>query len=123
MFRVEALYFRETAVIELQSLNSADIEPKALQKSLLFALESARTRLAVAIASEKKNTLPERWQSYLEMVDQMRHSIKRLRNAKIHGGAPYEWKCAFEMLRSLSGKETVDELCRILKAALSGIDK
>jgi hypothetical protein len=88
----------------------------------VYALESARTRLAIAIALEKKYTLPVRWQYYLDTADQMRQCVKRLRNAKILRGDPKGWHCALEMLRKLPAQEQADELCRTLAMVLAEIE-
>lgn len=50
-----------------------------LYRELLYALESARTRLAVAIAAENKATPREQWLHYLETEDRMRRCVREIR--------------------------------------------
>jgi chromatin segregation and condensation protein Rec8/ScpA/Scc1 (kleisin family) len=50
-----------------------------IYRELILALESARMRLAVAIALETKSTPPDRRWYYMETSDRMRRFIKSLR--------------------------------------------
>jgi hypothetical protein len=50
-----------------------------LYRELLFALESARSRLAVAIAAENKVTPRDRWRYYLETEDRTRRCVREMR--------------------------------------------
>jgi hypothetical protein len=123
LFRERALYFRETAVNRNQ--NSADTENvgKKLQKELLLVLESARTRLAIAIASEKKCTLPSRWQCYLDTADQIGLSIRALRRAEADALALKTWTCALEMLKNMPVHEQAYQLCQTLRKVVSEIEQ
>jgi hypothetical protein len=116
MFREEALYFRKIAVKKNEAVE------KTIQKELLLALESARTRLAIAIASEKKSTLPDRWQYYLDTLDQMRHFIRKLRKTENRASAIKGWICALEALRSISAQEQAIHLCRILSRIVAELE-
>jgi hypothetical protein len=121
MFRVKTLYFREIAVNEIQTSAELGIKAKPLKKKLLLALESARTRLAVAIAEEKKCTLPDRWHHYLDMADQISCSIRKLRRMEIDESAAQEWSGALEELNRIRADEQAGQLCRILRKIIAAI--
>jgi len=103
--------------------NSADLEDleKKLHKELLLALESARTRLAIVIASEKKTTLPSRWQYYLDTTDQIGLSIRALRRAAANDLALASWTRALETLKKISSDEQADQLCRTLREVVKAL--
>jgi hypothetical protein len=50
-----------------------------LHRELLIAIERARSQLAVAIATENKNTPRERWRHYLATEDRIRRCVKEIR--------------------------------------------
>jgi hypothetical protein len=52
-----------------------------LHRELLCALERARSRMAVAIATENKSTPRKRWRQYLETEDRMRRCASEIRRA------------------------------------------
>jgi hypothetical protein len=85
------------------------------QRDLLFALEVARTRLAVAIATEAKSTPPERWQHYFETAERTRRFIKRLRCLNF-GMSEWGkgWTEAFELLKHFSSDREAARLCKLL---------
>jgi hypothetical protein len=120
LFRVEALHFRK---------NSADAglwdfmnnKENIFNKELLFALESARTKLAVAIAEETKSTPPHLWQYYMETSYQMGRCLKRLRNRN-SGMDCRDWRRALEMLKQLPRRGEVSLLCEILREVVSDIE-
>ena len=114
MFGPQALDFRKNSVNLIHASGEAKIVEKTLRKELLFALEAARTRFAVAAASEKKSTLPARWQHYLDTADQMCRSIRRLRRAEDKAPPPGEWASALEKLRRMPPHPQAHQLCRIL---------
>jgi hypothetical protein len=71
-----------------------------LYRELLYALESARSSLAIAIAAESKTTPRERWRHYLETQDRMRRCVRDFRrvyglNFSRHPG----WLRALELLQ------------------------
>jgi hypothetical protein len=123
LFREKALYFGETAVNGNQ--NSADTEDveKKLKRDLLLALESARTRLAIAIASEKKCTLPSRWQYFLDTANQMGLSIRELRRAEAGVFTLRSWTSALDMLRKMPAHEQAYQFCRSLRDIVSEIEQ
>ena len=55
------------------------MKENALCRQLVLALESARTKLAIAVATEAKATSLERWSYYLDTAEQIRRCVKRLR--------------------------------------------
>lgn len=67
---------------------------------LLYALESARSRLAVAIAAESKVTPRERWRHYLETEDRMRRCVREIRgHLAQRSGRQNGWIQALSLLR------------------------
>jgi hypothetical protein len=54
-----------------------------LNRELLFAMERARSRLAVAIAAETKRTSRERWRHYLETADRIRRCVRQIRQGGV----------------------------------------
>jgi hypothetical protein len=99
----------------------------AVYQDLLKALESARTKLAIAIAAETKATPLERWNYYLETADQMRRCLKQLRalpRSNIRSQA--DWIEALDNLRQIpqrpdpkSRQEEANQLCQRLRAVLA----
>jgi hypothetical protein len=92
-------------------------------RDLLFALERARTRLAVAIAAETKSTPPERWQDYFETAERTRRFIKRLRKANsemLQSGRG--WMEAVESLRQFRADREVARLCKLLAEIVSKLE-
>jgi hypothetical protein len=90
---------------------------------LLIALESARTRLAVAIASERKSTLPDRLQYYMETAEQTRQFMKKLRRANFSiVQEKQEWLYALENLRQLPVQDRAVGLCRILRDIITYLE-
>jgi hypothetical protein len=84
-------------------------------RELLFALESARTRLAVAIAAETKSTPLAQWQYYLDTSDRMRVFIRKLRRQSFdEPPEPEDYMRALEALRRLPIQGKAMRLCRIL---------
>jgi hypothetical protein len=89
-------------------------------RELVLALESARTRLAVAMASETKSTPPDRWQYYFETADRTRQFMKRLRKANsdmLH--EKQEWIRALESLKHLPAHSKAPRLCQLLREIVS----
>ena len=86
------------------------------QKKLVLALESARTRFSIAIATESKSTPRDRWKYYLDTTDQISRSIKKLRNADVDSMpvAPC-WIRALDMLEQLPMHDKALRLSQILR--------
>ncbi len=99
-------------------------------KRLLQALECARSRLAVAMAAERKAIPPARWRSYLEMEDRTRRCLKKLR--RFRRSIPQEpqgWLATVESLQRLPGianpwthRAEAEHLCRYLGDMLARIE-
>ena len=69
-------------------------------RELLYALESARSRLAVAIAAESKVTPRERWRRYLETEERMRRCLRAIRGQPARGGGRrHGWGQALSLLK------------------------
>lgn len=96
-------------------------------QDLLKALESARTRLAIAIAAETKATPLERWNYYLETADQMRRCLKQLRALPRSGTmSSADWIEALATLKRIPQrsdprlrKGEAHQLCQCLRAVLA----
>ncbi len=97
--------------------------PTKFQRELIVALESARTRLAVAIAAETKSTPPERWQYYLETAAHTRRFIKKVRraNADLLQGSR-EWIDALETLKHLPAQSKALRLAQLLRDLVAGLE-
>jgi len=94
-----------------------------LHRELLLAMESARTRLAVAMAAESKSTTPAAWQYYLETDDQIRRLTKKLRsNGRPSVAGSRECLRALESLRQLSAQAKALGLCRELRQIVSELE-
>ncbi len=84
-------------MIRGESVRSKD---HRLHRELLHAMESARSRLAVAVASENKATPRERWRYYLETEDRMRRCVREIRrNTSRSIGRQFEWLQALDLLK------------------------
>jgi hypothetical protein len=86
-----------------------------IHRELILAVESARMRLAVAIALETKSTPPDRRRYYLDISDRMRQFVKRLRK----GGADVAqerqaWVQALDTLKQLPSHSRALMLCQLL---------
>jgi hypothetical protein len=87
-----------------------------IHRELVLALESARMRLAVAIASETKSTPPDRRRYYLDTSDRIRRFIKSLRK-----GDPdvlqqrQAWVQALDALNRLPVHSKALLLCQVLR--------
>ena len=89
---------------------------------MVFALESVRNRLAIAIASETKSTPPDRYRYYLETADRARRFVKWLR--RIDFDLRHErndWILALEALRKAPAQGEALELCRMLHDVVIGL--
>jgi hypothetical protein len=118
LFRSGALYFMETA----GQLNKGGVSPK-LQKELVLALESARTRLSIAIATESKSTPRERWRYYLDTTEQIRRFVKKLRKADFGAmSASQSWTRALDILKHLPTHNRAHRLCQILREIVAKLE-
>jgi hypothetical protein len=102
---------------------SAECGSAKANRELLFALERARTRLAIAIATESKSTTLDRWQYYLDTAERMGRFVKRLRKADIDTGRELkDYTRALQALKRLSVQDTALQLCRILGAIVAELE-
>ena len=94
-----------------------------LHRELLIALESARTRLAVAIASETKSTPPDQLQYYFDTADQARRFNKKLRRQSIDRAQEQQaWSHALENLRRIPAQGNASGLCQMLRDIVARLE-
>ena len=94
-----------------------------IHRELLLALESARMRLAVAIAAETKSTPPDQWQYYLDTSDRMRRFIGKLRKKRFDVlQQPQDWIRVTEALKQLPVQDKAPRLCRILQDIVAELE-
>jgi hypothetical protein len=118
MFRSRVLYFSQSGGRVRQGRTLIEY-----QRKLLFALETARTRLAVAIASETKSTPLERWRDYYETAERTRRFIKKLRNANFETPvSARQWTEAVESLRHFSSDREAARLCKLLEEIVAKLE-
>ena len=73
-----------------------------LQREVLLAIESARTRFAIAMAIESKTTPLSLWNLYRDTEDRMRRLAKKLRKNEVDERQNVrEWARALEVLMRL----------------------
>ncbi len=73
---------------------------RSLYSEFLYAMENARSRLAVAMAAETKVTSRERWHRYREVEERLRRYIKDLRtNYSRSEGWQIGWVEAMSLLK------------------------
>jgi hypothetical protein len=120
LFRLKSLYFREIAMIVTGNTGSLNGNGDAVHQQLLSALESARTRFAIAIAAESKSTPVERWKYYLDTADWISQFTRRFRKAD--SGAllqNQEWYRAYRALEALKRMPlrngNASHLCQVLR--------
>ena len=102
----------------------------ATLNSVLHALECARSRLAVAMATENKLTPRDRWRSYLAVEDRMRRCLKMLRSQRrISTIEAAIWMPTLEALQRIASvqdarqrRSEAQHLCRYLDEVLSRIE-
>ena len=81
---------------------------------LLFALESARTLLAIAMAAETKTASRVQWHYYLETEDRVRRLMKKLRASGCDAHSQFKWNQALNALKPLSQHDRAQHLCQVL---------
>jgi tRNA A37 N6-isopentenylltransferase MiaA len=125
MFRVGVLYFTKCGGAVGHEEKSKRVT-HTVYEELLRALEKARTRLAVAIATETKATPLTRWNSYLETADKMHRCLRELRSASRPGTRRQEdWARALDILKQIPRTSDVKSrgeanlLCQHLHAVLT----
>lgn len=113
----------KSALGMIQNPTAARDGTSAIRKELLFALESARTRLAIAIAEETKLTPRDRWQFYLDTTDHVRRFIGKLRKWDADEPPQYEeWAYALVALRQLPIQGSALRLCEALLSIVNELE-
>jgi hypothetical protein len=98
-------------------------EANLLRKELLHALETARSRLAIAIAEESKSTPWNLRRHYLDTADHMRRFVLRLRNGESREGfCTQNWRSALEALREIPSRYSARPLCRRLRSIIAALE-
>jgi chromatin segregation and condensation protein Rec8/ScpA/Scc1 (kleisin family) len=119
LFPLGALYFREKPRCDVIQNSTS----KESYKKLLFALERARTRLAVTMAAESKSTPLDRWQYYLDTADRIRKFIKKLRKEDLDESRNQrDWELALQKLNTISMHDTALRLSRILSKIVAELE-
>jgi len=94
-----------------------------VHRELLLALESARTRLAVAMAAETKSTPLDRRQYYLDTADRTRRFMKKLRKANADKATePQDLIRALETLKQLPIHDKAQRLCQVLRDVVTELE-
>ena len=89
----------------------------------MLALESARTRLSVAIAVESKSTPRARWLCYLDTTDQISRLIKQVRNSDFAALQDSQlWIRALDRIERLPIQSQAAQLCQILRDIVSELE-
>lgn len=126
MFRDGVPYFRKVLGELVNHEEKLQKGAHTVYQDLLKALESARTKLAIAIAAETKATPLGRWNYYLETADQMRRCLKQLRTLHRSGiKSQADWVEALNNLKQIpqrpdarSRHGEANHLCQRLRAVL-----
>ncbi len=83
-------------MIVLSERELAEVSPCGI---VVSALERARTRFAIAVATEKKATPLEKYRHYLDIENRMRWSLRELRGR--FRGSGITWQQAIETLKRI----------------------
>ena len=120
MFHVGLIYFREISVNAVQDPELSGCDGHILKRDLLLAMETARSRLAIAIAEESKYTPWNQRQYYLDTADRMRRNITRLRTEESNEGFQLqEWILALEALREIPLNDRARTICERLRRIMA----
>jgi hypothetical protein len=107
----------------VEDSKSSDYDVNLLRKELLRALETARSRFAIAIAEESKSTPWDLRRQYLDTADHMRRFVTRLRNRENREGfCMKNWISALEALREIPVKDSACLLCRRLRSIVAALE-
>jgi len=110
--------------------NSRKSGPREVYDELLHSLEQARTRLAVAIATESKATPLERIRYYRETDEKVHRCVRELRSLRRSGVEGQQgWQEALSALKRLLAPEYFAarqghalQLCQQLREALASLE-
>jgi hypothetical protein len=116
MFHVGPIYLREISVNTGRDSDQTVHNECVLRRDLLFAMETARSRLAVAIAEESKSTPVDRRRHYMDTADRIQLHIRKLRDERDGDETlcPQDWIPALEELRKISLKDGAQNLCECI---------
>ena len=102
---------------------SSNCTSTKIQSELLFALESARTRLAIAIAAETKSTPADQWNYYLDMSNRICRLTKKLRvSGQDWVPRLNDWNRVLNALRQISVHDKARPLCRVLEDIVAELE-
>jgi hypothetical protein len=97
--------------------------PAKIHGELVFALESARMRLSVAIAVETKSTPQDQRRYYLDTTDQIRGFIRRLRRVDYDSPPDAQgWVQALDRLDRLPVQARALRLCQVLRDIMTELE-
>jgi hypothetical protein len=123
MFHVGLIYFREISVNAVHDPELTGCDGHILKRDLLLAMETARSRLAIAIAEESKYTSWNQRQYYLDTAECMRRNITRLRTGKsTEGFQLQEWILALEALREIPLNDRAQAICKRLRRIITMLE-
>ena len=106
-----------------QDPNPTGYDVNVLRKELLRALETARSRLAIAIAEESKSTPWDLRRHYLETADRMRRFIAKINDGQTHEGlSMQDWISALDALRGIPLRDRARPLCRRLRSIVTALE-
>lgn len=107
----------------VQDPNPTGYDFNVLRKELLRALETARSRLAIAIAEESRSTPWDLRRHYLETADRMRRFVAKISDGQTHEGfLMQDWISALEALRRIPLKDRARPLCRRLHSIVTALE-
>ncbi|MEJ2247623.1 MAG: hypothetical protein P8Y80_16340 [Acidobacteriota bacterium] len=120
MFHVGLIYFREISVNAVQNPELTGCDEHILKRDLLLAMETARSRLAIAIAEESKYTSWDQRKYYLDTADRMRRNIARLRTEESAERFQLPgWILALEALREIPLNNRAQAICERLRRIIA----
>jgi hypothetical protein len=94
-----------------------------IHRELLQALESARTRLAIAIAVETKSTPADQWNYYLDTANRICRLTKKLRTAEDGGACRLnDWVRALDALRQIPAHDKARPLCQVIEGIVAELE-
>lgn len=95
-----------------------------LQREVLLAIESARTRFAIAMAVESKTTPLSLWNLYRDTEDRMRRFAKKLRKDEFDERQDVQgWARALEVLMRLPKQGEALSFHQILNEVAEELEK
>ncbi len=106
-----------------QGFQSTDFDGSVLGRELLVALETARGRLAIAIAEESRSTPWDLRRYYLDTADCMSRCIMQVRKGE-NNEELYrrKWKRALKALGRIPLRQDTRRLCRQLRNIVEALE-